>query len=412
MRRITEVLSSSETKTLQDTARTAGRPAGVRDDTRTDRGISGKQLEKAYKNVPVVFNSINKIYQTIMSRDRSLEGSNSDFYFEWLDTVGEIGGEAPWSEIHSKIYQYMFIYGEAFVEIIRDADTGEPVDLAFLDPKDMDYARRGNNYSGDGGTIALDEFQNPVGYVQTVDNPSADRIEQVYDVPENVSVSNTNQIYIPAENIAHFKLYETGEGFYPTGLIEPVFDDAERSFVLKDNYADSAHINLFPTRVSYVGDENHEPTPEQIDTINQQMKDAKHSTEWTFPNYVDMDMLEPENPDAMLDFFKHFNKEISAGMGIAHAIAMGSGENVNRATLRIQDQMFQISLRDIVNKTSRNIENQIFGVIADFHDHDEVPEFKWDLNIQYGYKNEPEDDAVVPENPSVTEGEGEDEQDQ
>jgi len=393
MRSVKQVLSESET--MQDVNRTSGRPAGIKDDTTTDTTVNDEALERAYKNVPAVFNSINKIYQTVMSRDRELQGPNSGFYRKWLDGVGSIGGNAPWSEIHSKIYKYQLIYGQAFVEIIRDGETGEPVDLAFLDPKKMDYAREGAGYGSTGGDIALDRYQNPVGYVQEVDSYDGDHVPQVYDVPDNVGLSN-NQIYIPAENIAHFKFQEVGEGFYPNGLIDSVFPDAERSYQLKKDYADTAHINLFPTRVAYVGDENHEPTPEQIGEINSQMKQAKHSTEWTFPNHVDMEMLEAENPEALLDFFKHFNSEIAAGMGIPEAVAMGDGQDVNRATLGILDSMFQISLRDVINRTSRNIEKQIFEVIADYHGHSDVPEFEWDTDVPFGYKTEPDTDQINP----------------
>jgi len=400
MRSVKQVLSQKET--LQSSpGRGAGTPAGIKDDTTTDTSVDDEALERAYQNVPAVFNSINKIYQTVMSRDRELQGANSTFYKNWLDGVGEIGGNAPWSEIHSKIYKYQLIYGQAFVEIIRDQNTGRPVDLAFLDPKKMDYAREGAGYGEKGGDIALDRYQNPIGYVQEVDNYDGDRIPQVYEVPENVSL-NTNQIYIPAENIAHFKYQEVGEGFYPNGLVDSVYRDAERSFQLKRDYADAAHQTLFPRTVAYVGDENHEPTPEQIGEINTQMKNAKHSTEWTFPNHVDMEMLEAENPEAMLDFFKHFNSEIAAGMGIPEAVAMGDGQDVNRATLGILDSMFQISLRDVINRTSRNIEKQIFGVIADHHNHEDVPQFEWDTDVPFGYKREPDTDSIEEEGDTNT----------
>jgi hypothetical protein len=393
MRKISEVLSQQE---LQRTSQSPGSPASIKDDTTRDVSVDDEQLEKAYRNVPAVFNSINKIYQTIMSRDRTLDGARSNFYADWLSSVGDIGNSTPWSHLHSKIYKYKLIYGQAFIEIIRDQDTGEPVDLAFVDPKKMDYAREGTGGSGRYGTgadIALDRFQNPIGYVQEVDYYEGDQVDQIYEVPDNVSLSQ-NEIYIPADSMAHFKLYETGEGFYPIGLIDPVFKDAERSFQLKQDYADTAHINLFPTRVAYVGDDTHEATPEDINNINSQMKDAKHSTEWTFADYVEMDMLEAENPEALLDFFNHFNQEISAGMGIAHAIAMGQGEDVNRATLSIQDRMFQISLRDMINRTSRNIEKQIFSEIADFHGHDSVPQFEWDTDVPLGFKGEPDTDSI------------------
>jgi len=251
MRSVKEVLSQKEN--LQQTAGATGQRASIKDDSERDTSVNDEELERAYKKVPAVFNGINKIYQTIMSRDRRLVGERTEFYSDWLSNVGDIGGNAPWSVIHAKIHKYKCVYGQAFVEIIRDQDTGEPVDLAFIDPKRMDYAKEGSSSSryGAGNDIALDRFQNPIGYVQEVDYYEGDQVDQVYEVPDNVSLSQ-NEIYIPAHSIAHFKMYETGDGFYPSGLIDPVFKDAERSFQLKQDYADSAHINLFPTRVAYL----------------------------------------------------------------------------------------------------------------------------------------------------------------
>lgn len=395
MRSITEVLS--DTEELQDVSGSAGTRASIKDDSTRDTSVEDEQLEKAYENVPAVFNGINKIFQTIMSRDRNLVGENTEFFRDWLSNVGEIGGQAPWSEIHSKAYKYKLIYGEAFIEIIRDQSSGEPVDLAFVDPKRVDYARQGSTGSGVYGAgydIALDEFQNPIGYVQEVEYYEGDQVDQVYEVPDQVSLS-MNEVYIPAESMIHLKMYETGDGFYPTGLVGPIHDDAERSFLLKQDYGDFAHQSLLPTRVAYVGDENHEPTPEQVGEINSQMKDAQNSTEWTYPHYVDLEMLETENPSTIIDFFKHFNKEIAAGLGVANAIVMGQGEDVNRATLRIQDRMFQISLRDIIGRTSRNLESQLFDEIADYHDLDETPDIEFDTDVPLGYANEMDGDDIL-----------------
>jgi hypothetical protein len=108
-----------------------------------------------------------------------------------------------------------------------------------------------------------------------------------------------------------------------------------------------------------------------------------------------MEMLESENPQSMIDFFSHFNKEISAGLGVANAIVMGQGEDVNRATLRIQDRMFQISLRDIIQRTSRNIESQLFDEIVKGYDEiDEAPDIEFNTNVPLGIGQEMDMDSI------------------
>jgi hypothetical protein len=108
-----------------------------------------------------------------------------------------------------------------------------------------------------------------------------------------------------------------------------------------------------------------------------------------------MEMLESENPQSMIDFFSHFNKEISAGLGVANAIVMGQGEDVNRATLRIQDRMFQISLRDIIQRTSRNLESQLFDEIVKGYDEaDEAPDIEFNTNVPLGIGQEMDMDSI------------------
>lgn len=375
MRSYSTVLS--ETKELQNGAR-AGNPASRKESSDIDVGarIPKKQLEKVYRHVPTVFNSINKTTQVIMGRDRNLNGSNSSFYQSFLDEVGEVGGNEHWDDILESVFRYQMIYGEAFLELIRDEDTGNIVDVAMIDPKSVDYAQE--DYGSE--KVATDEFGNPYGYVQEIHNDFG-MVEQVYEPPEEVSVG-PHEIYIPRENVVHFKLYTVGEGFYPIGLIEPVFDDAERNYQLKKDLGDRAHSALFPTRVASVGDENHEPTPQKIKEIRDTLVEAKSSSEIAVPNHVDIDMLEATEQEGMIDFFKHFGDEIVTGTGIPKPFGTGSGEQVNRATLQAQDKMYQTTIKDIVNRTVGTIEKQMFKRIADDQNFGDFPDYEWDLDLK------------------------------
>lgn len=374
MKTISKVLS--ETKELQRIGggRT-GSPASKRETPLEDR-IEPKKLESVYQSVPVVFNSINKTTQMILSRDRDLQGSNSEIFREFLDSVGEIGGNQHWDEILESVFRFQMIYGEAYVELIRDKNTGEVVDLAIMDPKSIEYAKTDYGSS----RIALDEFNNPIGYVQNLPR-SFERVEQIYEPPEEVQVA-PNQVYIPAENIAHFKLYTVGEEFFPIGLVEPIFRDAERSHQLKEDYGNKAHSELFPTRVAKVGDEQHEPSPQKVSEMLDNLVEAGSSTAMALPYYVDVEVLESEQPEVMIDFFQHFNDEIITGTGIPGAYATGQGGNVNRATLAAQSRMYEITMDDIIKRTSRTIERQIFGEIAQDNGVQDHPEYVWsDENV-------------------------------
>lgn len=402
MKTISKVLS--EDKQLQGTtAGKVGNPAAKKE-TPLEKRIKPEKLEQVYRSVPVVFNSINKTTQMITSRDRELQGPNSEFFQEFLSNVGEVGGNQHWEEILESVFRFQMIYGEAFVELIRDKNSGEVVDLAIMDPKSMDYAK--SDRMGD--KVAMDEFNNPIGYVQKLPRRFGG-IDQVYEAPEEVTLQ-PNEVYFPAENIAHFKLYTVGEEFFPIGLVEPIFRDAERSHQLKEDYGNKAHSELFPTRVAKVGDETHEPSPQKVNEILDNLLDAGSSTAMAVPYYVDIEVVEAEQPEVLIDFFEHFNNEIITGTGIPAAYATGQGGNVNRATLAAQSRMYEITMDDIIKRTTRTIERQIFKRIAESNDLEGFPEMVWSddqvLTIKgYGEKGRGDtDDSSVDDDEEISDG--------
>lgn len=370
MKTFSTLLSADKSYTLQNGS---GADRASQNISSRDTGVPDAKLEDAYTKVPVVFNAINKTTQIILSRDRAIEGPNAGFFREFVDSIGEIGGDSHWEEVLERIYRYQFIYGECFIELVRNGRGDRIVDLAFIDPKTIEYAT-GNR----GDDIALDEHGNPVGYVQTVGHRGAG-VEQKFDIPDGVGVS-ANEIFIPADRIAHFKMFTVGNGFHPVGLLEPVFQEAERLFELEADFAEKAHT-LFPLRIGKVGDENHEPTPEKTNTILSNMREASGNTEIAVPYHVDFEMLEAENPEALIEFFNRYDDQIITGMGLPKAFATGMGEDVNRATLRAQDRVFQQSMRNIINRTTRTIERQIFEPIARLEGLDDHPEYNWDTDV-------------------------------
>lgn len=388
MRKVSNVLDGKGSRNSQFTAEMAHSgskpdrtPASRRDHIIDKERVSKEKLEEVYRAVPIVFNSINKWTQLIVERNWSIEGENADRMMNFLDDVGHTAGELHWEDMRESIYRYLAIYGEAFVEIIPNEDETEIVDLVLIDPKTMEYAR------SDKGQVALDDYGNPIGYSQGIPEITyhADNVEQVYDVPEEVKLYK-GEVFIPAKYVAHYKMYTYGEGLFPIGLIEPIYPSAERSVQLRRDYGDKAHSTLFPTRVASVGDDMHPPTPEMVDEYLEQMTQAKADTELSVPHYVDIEMLEANNPTGMIEFFKQYDRDIITGMGIPESFATGQGGNVNRATLAIQDKLAQISMKDIIKRTERTTEREIFSRVADMNGWDGYPQINVDTSVKVSEK--------------------------
>lgn len=352
-----------------------GKPASDASSPIDDR-VDASKLERAWRRVPVINNGINKMTQMMMSKNWEIEGENAEFFEDFLEQVGEVGTNEDFNEMLEAIFRYQLIYGEHYIELVEAEEDSTIVDLTMVDPKRMDYAKIKER------TIALDRFGNPLGYTQSLPfGYRRQNHEQIYEVPDEVNLRRKNKIFFPKDRIAHFKLYTYGEGFYPVGLVEPAFLAAERSFKLQDDFADKAHNSLFPLRYAKVGDEMHEPTPDEIDAVLSNLKEASAQSEGALPYHVDLEVLEAENPTSMLQFFEHFDEEIVKSLGIPKSIAQGEATRVNRASLQSQIRVWEVTMMDIIQRTTNTIENQIFEPIAEEEGFDEYPSFKFTFEV-------------------------------
>lgn len=352
-----------------------GKPASEPESPIDDR-VNAAKLERAWRRVPVINNGVNKMTQMMMSKNWEIEGENEEFFKDFIDDVGRVGTNQDFNELLETMFRYQLIYGEHYIELVEAEEDSSIVDLTMVDPKRMDYAKIKDN------TIALDRFGNAIGYTQ--DLPFGYRRrnnEQIHEVPTEIQLNNRRQIFFPKDRIAHFKLYTYGEGFYPVGLVEPAFLAAERSFQLQDDFADKAHNSLFPLRYAKVGDEMHEPTPDEIDAVLANLREASAQSEGALPYHVDLEVLEAENPTSMLEFFEHFDEEIVKSLGIPKSIAQGEATRVNRASLQSQIRVWEVTMMDIIQRTTNTIEKQIFKPIADEEGFDEYPDFKFTFEV-------------------------------
>jgi len=253
MKTISQLLSNNPSKEssykLSGSSGSQGLPASEAETPFDDR-VDASRLERAWRRVPVINNGVNKMTQMIMSKNWTIEGENEEFFKDFIDNVGRVGTREDFNAMLEAIFRYQLIYGEHYIELVEAEEDGSIVDLKAVDPKRMDYAKKGND------NIALDRFGTPIGYTQELPfGYRRESADQVHEKPKEISLNNKNQIFFPRERVAHFKLYTYGEGFYPVGLIEPAFMAAERRTQIEKDFSDKAHNSLFPLRYAKVGDE-------------------------------------------------------------------------------------------------------------------------------------------------------------
>lgn len=371
LRTISTVLAENRSDKLErkSSGAKSGETASQRSTPRRSR-IDPKNLEGIYSNVSIVHNAVNKFSQKLSDKGIKFTGENVEETEKFLSNIGRVGGNEHWDDLLDKIFRYPLIYGNHYVELVREKGGEEIVDLASIDPKKINYAKDGND------NIVLDEHDNPVGYVQKTGANIGERINQVYEPPKKVDIGD--EIYIPAKNVAHFKLYTVGEGFNGMGIIEPNYDTVKRAYQLEKDYANKSHNALFPTRVAKVGDDRHTPTPEKINSMLNKLQEASSSTEIAVPYWIDLDMLEATSPQELIEYFNYFLDNFIAGSGVPRPFVRGSGEGVNKATLGYLDRSFNLTLNDIWKRHAKTIERQIIRPVLESKGMDKYPSINMD----------------------------------
>ena len=364
------------------------KPVGDLDEIKTDANtvkvtpatarIPAKDLENAYIKEPTTFNLVNVMTQLIMSPDHGLDGDKSevDFMTEILDNVGFYGGTNTWEQILTLIFKHQVMFGNAYLELITDGtgDKAKVIDFDIIDPKMMDYAKDGN------GNIVMDELGRPVGYTQTVPEESG-MIDlepfQKAKVPEEIALKS-NQLYIPKERIIHYKLHSLGDVFYPLGFIEPAYNSITYKLKLEGLLANAILRDGFPTLIGKYGDNQHVPTPNQVQDLLNNMQNLTSKHTFAVPYYVDIQYLESKSVVQLREHLVYFTEQIVTSFGIPQAIATATGEATNRATLTSSISVVETILYNLINNTNSQTEYKLFMAIARRHGKSKIPTMFWD----------------------------------
>lgn len=334
------------------------------------------ELELTYLHNPVIFNGINKIVQTIMSAKHELSAKDeavTQYFDNYLEGLGNSGSDITWEELLSQVYKFQCIYGKAWIENIFNKKGNRIVDWDIIDPKKMDYAKDSQN------KIALDEYGKPIGYVETL---PYDTTAKEQKIPVSVSSKVTlppNSIFLSPDRVAQIKLFTIGDGFYPIGLIEPVYKTSLRKLNIEEALANAIWRHGFPIFLAKVGDPNHEPTPQQVSSILDKLKNASFAQELSIPYYHDLKILESKKAEKLREHLEYYKDQEVTGLGIPKPFATGGGEATNRSTLGNQSEMFQLTLRDIINKTIYSIRKYMFKPLCELEGFKEIPDLKWEV---------------------------------
>lgn len=318
-------------------------------------------LESCYKTDPIAFNGVNFV-RKIVTAEGYIIGPDTlpeniiSFYNEWLKR-NEMENLMP------EILTHLLVYGNCYLELLppKGGPAKRIVAVKILDPKTIEYQK---DLGSD--VIIVDEYGYPVGYIQKLIVPTT----------KDTGTGNTMEIKIPAEKILHFKLFVIGNGYTGIGLLEPILTASIRRMNIEEGLAESTFRTGFPIKMTYVGNEQHEPTTQEIDDIVKKLQTSDYNSVFGLPYYNKVEILEPKKLEKIKDVLDHFiNIEVS-GMGIPKPYVTGAGEETNRSTLASQTELFQKTVEMIQDRLSYYF-NKLFDMIAAGEGFKEHPLLLW-----------------------------------
>lgn len=316
-------------------------------------------LLATYLESPVIFNSTNKVTQILARTKYELQGDEHSvsFFQELLDSIGTKGGDKTWKSMKYDIFMSQVAFGWQPTELIYNEKGDKIVDLDTIDPITFDYAKNVQS------RIALDEYGNPVGYIQSLNNYIGP-VQQKITPPEAVRLL-TNQIYIPPERVALFKLHTMGTGFYPIGLIEPIYNTYIRHKAAEEGFATAAYRLGNPVPYAKIGDALHQPSEDKLKKAAEKLKEMNANSSFSSAYYDNIEFLETKESRNLRTFLDYWVDMEVAGIGLPRAFATGEGGETNRATLARQEYFVKLALQDVLDKTAETIRFKIFKKIAD-----------------------------------------------
>lgn len=311
------------------------------------RRVEPRELELMYYSDPVIFNGVNMYMRSVLNGYHiNAKNARIGKYFN------DLSDRVSFDTLMAQVVQHLCIYGNAWLELIWNKAKNEIVELDIVDPKTMDFIRDPMN------KVELDANGKVIGYVQ--------------------NKNKHNEVKLKPEQIAHFKLYTIADSFLGVGLIEPLYKITQIKMNIQEGIGQSIYRHGFPIFKARLGDEKHQPTSEDMQKFGVVLQKINYLSELTMPYYYNVEVLEGKNVEKLKAHMDFFVDQEVAGLGIPRAIVLGMGDETNRATLDVQNQVWERSLKTIQKILAYNVERKIFQRICSAKNFSECPKIVWD----------------------------------
>lgn len=297
--------------------------------------VNYNKLETIYKTDQMIFQAVNIISTFALSKGYEFIVENDeDESLEMRDQIASFDMRINLSKLLTDVVRHLHIYGNAYLEIVFSKnDEKQVVDLVLIDPKTITFKKKGT------GEIDLDDSGNIKGYIQTV---------------------NAKKIPLEPDQVIHFRINTIADSLTGTGIIEPLVKIIEAKRNIEVGLAEAVYRHGFPQFHVKLGDNDHQPTGDQVTEESEKYKKINSKSEFVTPYYYDIKVLEAPSLKGGDSYLKHFIDQEIAGTGVPKTILMGTGEGSNRASSFIEQQNFFLYIEGVQRNVAATLERCFF----------------------------------------------------
>lgn len=327
--------------------------ASMQSDNLSDFNITKEDLKTAYLSHPIVNRALHFRADLLVARGFTLDFSDTKTKTIIDEFLYNIKQNSPLNADLKIIMRNACIdcdvFGNAFYHLIPNKADNKIVKLSPLHPAYTDFQRETR------GEISLDELGEPKGYVFMRDSPS--------------------EIKYPRAEVAHLIFETLGDELIGIPLLLPMYKTIERLSNIEYAIAQALYKHGLPTRDISVGDVDHPPTADDINTVSEQVQGLDAASEFTHPYWYDVTTIESQFPSNIQNIPEFFLNQIIILSGIPRRFLTGD-EQYATSTQALQRNL-ALMLEPLQARVKSWVEEQIFDPVLETEKHDGEVKLTW-----------------------------------
>ena len=285
-----------------------------------------KFLELSIKS-PLIYGTIVTLVSLIHMQSWHIEGNKA----KHIEQLFIDSGFNTWK--FDLIMESMLL-GNSFVEFVTPKNSKKLDRLVKIeDPTTMDIKREGFQY-------LLDQYGQPIAYIQNL---------------------GTDTIEIPADRIAHLKLFRYPSRVFGVGLVEPIYLYEEARIRVISNitlFSERLNRPLFTIVAKTPLTESNALSANEIEQIRNELRKLNTSGALFLGAPFDINTISTALSSSWVPLLKFLTGEVMAGLGIPQALLFAE-LRTTPGLVRSQEKLFQQRVDTLINRVSDEITKTI-----------------------------------------------------